>query len=111
MTRRETRYWLFRFATEAEGGANAADAPEGLRESYQDQQIFTFCGGWPAFGVKWDIDDDGEVVAIEESLWTAWDKHCASVAKEMPKAVKDIIEIDRPEFVETAEVDVTVKYD
>lgn len=113
MNRRKLRYWLFRFKTEIEGGSPALDSPAGLKEEYESQQIFPFCGGWKTFGIKWDVTEKEpfEIVAIEESLWLAWDKHCASVAKEFPKQEKERIKIKREAFSDNEEVEVDLHFD
>ena len=112
MNRRETRYWLFRFKTEAEGGAKATGAPKGLRKFYERQELFKFAGGWLAFGGTWDIDevDISKVVARSESLWAEWNRHCAQVAKAIPKRKRKVKEVVRPDFQDNLEVDVPLKF-
>jgi hypothetical protein len=111
MTRRETRYWLFRFKTEATGGCEALDAPEDLKQLYENQEIFKFIGGWPAFGATWDVEehDFSKIVGLDESLWDTWNKHCARIAKPLPvRKEVEAVRVDRPSFVDSTEVDVTL---
>jgi len=46
------RYWLFRIRNEATGGSDANGAPEGLKQHFENQKLFT---GWENFAVNWDI--------------------------------------------------------
>ena len=109
MNRRQARYWLFRFKTEAEGGSSALEAPEGLRALYESQQIFKFVGGWVAFGGKWDIDeyDYTKIVALKESLWVSWQKLCERAAKPLPKEkARGVIPLKREDIAPGVEIDV-----
>ena len=84
MTRREIRYWFFRFRTELESdGASAEGAPEGLREQYENHPHF---GGWDNFGVTWDLDSDDVdvIVPLRFSLEQQWNSEIASLAKPFP---------------------------
>jgi len=84
MTRRQIRYWFFRFRTELEpDGASAEGAPEGLKEKYESHPYF---GGWDNFGVTWDLDtDDTErIVPLRFSLEQQWNTEIASLARTLP---------------------------
>ena len=73
LTKRQVRYWLFRFKTEAEGGTNSNGAPEGLREHFESQPMF---GGWKKFAVDWDVNEDSplELAYRNFSVWEEWDR-------------------------------------
>jgi hypothetical protein len=52
---RQVRYWLYRFRTEANGGAKSNGAPRGLKQYFEKQPGFR---GWKEFANTWDIDKD-----------------------------------------------------
>lgn len=110
MNRRQVRYWLFRFKTEEEGGCEASESPEGLREAFECLPSFKFAGGWKSFGVTWDVqeEDPFEIMPLDESLWDAWHKHCESAAKEFPKKVREVIRAERPDFEDNEEVEIVL---
>jgi len=84
MTRREIRYWFFRFKTEMEvGGASATDAPPDLKEHYESHPHF---GGWEKFGMTWDLDEkDVEVIVpLRYSLEQEWNRQVAALARDLP---------------------------
>ena len=83
LPRRVVRYWCFRFATEAAGGATAADAPEGLKEHFEALRWFP---GWLTFAVKWDVAaaDPLDIRPLRRSLEAAWDDVVKAEAKEIP---------------------------
>jgi len=85
MTRRQVRYWLFRFRTEAEGGASSKGAPRGLRKHYEDHPHF---GGWDSFGMTWDIsaDDVEVIIPLRYTLEQAWNTEAYANAKDLPEA-------------------------
>jgi hypothetical protein len=90
---------LFRFRNEALGGSDSNGAPEGLKEHFEKQKLFT---GWGNFAVNWDIPhatgcrraEVGEncdcsrepvkrMMAVRryESVWDQWDE---KMRKEVP---------------------------
>ena len=73
LTRRKVRYWCFRFLTEQVEGIDASDAPEGLKERFEEMEWFQ---GWKKFGVTWDIaeDDFFRIVPRKTSIHQDWDK-------------------------------------
>lgn len=86
MTRRQIRYWFFRFQTSLEeGGASAGDAPTGLREKYESHRHF---GGWENFGVTWDLDKEETevIVPLRYSLESEWNREVSASARELPSA-------------------------
>jgi hypothetical protein len=111
---RRARYWFFRFKNEAEGGASADDAPEGLRELYEKSVPFKLTAGWKGFAVSWDITDtdSGErvIIPLDKSVWDAWHEECMKKAKALPKKAPDRTRrIKRPAMVEHLEVDAVLK--
>lgn len=85
MLRRKVRYWCFRFKTETEeDGANADDAPEGLRERFEGMEWFQ---GWHNFGNTWDVHDEDpfRIVPLKKSLVDQWD---SVIEKKVPELVK-----------------------
>jgi len=64
LTRREVRYWLFRFGTEARGDAKANGAPPGLKAHFEEQmddlniRFLNKKDFWDNFAKKWDVDED-----------------------------------------------------
>jgi hypothetical protein len=88
LSRREVRYWCFRFQTEIENGTPADDAPKGLKQKLEKQEHFR---GWEEFAKSWDISSDQEVIEKEgrrqkiyskpletevrsSSVWEEWDR-------------------------------------
>jgi hypothetical protein len=70
LSRRQVRYWLFRFHTEATGGDRATGAPKGLKREYEKHPHF---GGWDQYGVTWDVADDPKVIVpLRYSLLQQW---------------------------------------
>lgn len=85
LPRRKVRYWLFRFRTELEeDGANADDAPEGLREHFEGLEWFQ---GWGKFGFTWDVheEDKFRIVPLHASLHDQWNK---TIEEKVPELVK-----------------------
>jgi hypothetical protein len=80
---RKVRYWMFRLANEAQGGATA-DAPLSIIEHYSEMDSFKLAGEWKQFGVRWDISESYEIIALDESLLNTWNDFCKSVAKDLP---------------------------
>lgn len=95
--RRKIRYWLFRFRTEATGGAPSNGAPADLRAYFEKMDGFR---GWKGFAVSWDIPHvngearcdkdpcecasqvvDLRIVLRQFSVWEEWQ---ATVRSEAP---------------------------
>lgn len=83
LSRRQLRYWCFRYRTEAEGGAPSTGAPRGLREHYESQGAFR---GWPEFGGAWDVDQKDPFLAVlrQFTVWEEWDATLRRVAVPFP---------------------------
>lgn len=73
LTRRDIRYLCFRLKTEADGGPEAPELPQGFRETFEGQELFR---GWAAFGVSWDVDQEDfwKIVILKESLARQWER-------------------------------------
>ena len=82
LTKRQIRYWCFRFRTEAEGGAPADGAPEGLKEHFEGLEWFS---SWLEFSIVWDVKEDSplEMVRLKENAEKEWEKIVAANAKEL----------------------------
>ena len=48
LPRRKIRYWLYRFRTEATGGAKATNAPRGMKVHFESKPYFD---GWDGFRI------------------------------------------------------------
>jgi len=83
LSRRQIRYWCFRFKTEAEGGPPATGAPRGLRQRLEGEDAFE---GWRKFAITWDVDEDEPLVVIPRnfSVWEDWDRTLRRVVKPLP---------------------------
>jgi hypothetical protein len=83
LTRRQARYWYFRFRTAAEAGAPAKGAPAGLKKRLEAHPYF---GGWEGFGITWDVGDDPfSPVPLRISLEVQWNTEAMASARELPK--------------------------
>lgn len=84
LTRRQVRYWLFRFRTAESGGAPAKGAPAGIRKRFEDHPHF---GGWANYGVTWDVSetDSFVLVPLRTSLEIQWNTEAMASARELPK--------------------------
>jgi len=92
MTRRQLRYWLFRFKTETEeDGVSAEGSPEGLREKFEDMEWFQ---GWANFGITWDVhlEDFHRIIPLKKSLAEQWDE---ILEKTVPELVKDETHVEK----------------
>lgn len=86
LSRKDVRYWLFRFMTEAFGGAKATGAPSGLKAHFESLK---WCQPWAEFSIKWDVDPDSplDIVPLTADPQDAWNEELALAAKELPKGV------------------------
>ena len=85
LTRRQVRYWCFRFRTASEkGGAPALGAPRGLRKRFEEHAHF---GGWENYGITWDVSDTDPftLVPLRISLEVQWNTEAMASARELPK--------------------------
>lgn len=88
LTKRQVRYWCFRFKTEALDGVPAVDAPAGLRAYFEALEWFS---GWKDFALSWDVKES-EPLAIKplkEDPELAWDRVLLEEARELPVAKKN----------------------
>lgn len=71
--RKQTRYWLFRLKTEADGEAKATGLPRGFRGHFKKQEWFD---GWENFGVTWDVEADDPLTTYPryQSIHEEWDE-------------------------------------
>lgn len=84
LSRKQVRYWLFRFRTETEtGGAKAKGAPRGLRKHFKEQSEFD---GWAKFGGTWDVDETDHLKAISRkySIYEEWNATLRRVVTDLP---------------------------
>lgn len=95
MTKRQVRYWLFRFKTELEDdGASASDAPRGLRKLFEGMEWFQ---GWNNFSVTWDVNHEEpfRIIPLKVSLDEQWNKTLEEKVPEMVKADSHIEKITK----------------
>ena len=102
LTRREVRYWLFRFGTEARGDAKANGAPPGLKAHFEEQmddlniRFLNKKDFWDNFAKKWDVDEDDywSVVPSKFSVWDEWEAVLRQVAPVLPglEHLEEVIE-------------------
>lgn len=83
--RRATKYLCSRMRTEADGGVEAPELPDGFREFYETQEWFD---GWDMYNTSWDVeqvfDEKMKPIVTEfrpleliprwESVWEEWDQ-------------------------------------
>lgn len=86
MSRRQIRYWFFRFKNELDevDGVPADGAPVGLREHYEEHPYFA---GWDKFGETWDLSEDDveQIVPLRYTLEQEWNREVSASARELPK--------------------------
>ena len=82
LTKRQIRYWCFRFRTEAEGGVSADGAPIGLKEHFEELEWFS---EWKDFSLTWDVKEDSplEMIRLKENAEDEWQKVVEANAKEL----------------------------
>src|SRR3990167_10104278 len=80
LTKRQIRYWCFRFRTEVEGGAPASGAPAGLKKHFEDMEWFS---AWKDFSLVWDVKEDSplEIRRLKENAKEVWQKVVEKNAK------------------------------
>ena|SRR3989344_4561556 len=80
LTKRQVRYWCFRFRTEDEGGAKADGAPRGLKNHFEDLEWFS---DWKDFSLIWDVKEDSplEIRRLKENAEDEWQKIVEKNAK------------------------------
>lgn len=83
LSRRDVRYWCFRFQTELDGGVKAKGAPRGLKKYMEHQEEFR---GWNEFAKTWDVSHTQSLVVIERyfSVWEQWEAKLRREAKPLP---------------------------
>ena len=88
LPRRQVRYWLFRFKTEAEaGGVVAEGSPGGLRDHFEGHKHFL---GWGLFNESngWDVDETDPlmIVPLRRGSADLWEEVVAVEARDFPVA-------------------------
>lgn len=112
LTRRQVRYWLFRKANEANGGASSEGVPLQI-EAFKDMPVFAFCGGWKDFGSKWDISqsEPWEIIPLEKSLLAQWNEECEKKAKKLVPKEETIIRAEKKPVGDDVVYDINVSKD
>ncbi len=84
LTKRQLRYWCFRFRSSETSAVDALGAPEGVREYYESLDWFP---GWKTFGVTWDLHKDNPflIVPLKEDPTAKWNADAFLSSKELPK--------------------------
>ncbi len=84
LSRRQVRYWLFRFRTEKEGGAKATGAPRGLRKRFEGQPEFD---GWAKFGMTWDVAEGDYFKAVPRkyTIHEEWNATLRRLVIDLPR--------------------------
>src|SRR3990167_7915992 len=80
LTKRQIRYWCFRFRTESEGGSLASGAPEGLKIHFESLEWFS---SWKEFSLIWDVKEESplEIIQLKENAEKVWQKTIERSAK------------------------------
>lgn len=85
MTRRQIRYWFFRFHQQALGEDKSGmdGPPEGFKEEWESHPYF---GGWDNFSITWDLADESvdTIVPLRFSLEQQWNTEASKTARELP---------------------------
>ena len=115
LSRRQVRYWCFRWQNEATGGAGAQDAPAGLKAHFESQQFFQAIGGWAGFAAQWDVSRQPpwEIVPRDKSVAQEWLEVVTQNAKELPtkpKRKRKKAKLD-PARNKRTEIDITLNSD
>lgn len=92
ITRKDARYWMFRYQNEMGGGAAVEDDPKGLRQHFEDLPFFPALGGWKTFAQDWDLPEGrrNEVAELimtprDKSIHEEWFSELLKGAKELPE--------------------------
>lgn len=85
LTKRQIRYWCFRFHSESTAGTVATDAPDGLKVHFEGLPWFP---GWKSYGVTWDVDPKNtlDIKPLKQSLVDVWNHEAIGLAREFPTA-------------------------
>jgi hypothetical protein len=80
---RQVRYWLYRFRTNAEGGAPATGAPRGLKPHFEKLPGFR---GWKEFANTWDVDKDKpfDIYSRQFTELQEWEATLEKVLRDLP---------------------------
>ena len=83
LTRKRVRYFCFRIQNEVEGGAPAPEIPEGFKEYFEEQELFT---GWENFAATWDVtkDDPFKLYKRRFTIHEEWNATLRAVVPELP---------------------------
>lgn len=88
LTRREVRYWLFRFRKEVLQSVSSNGSPKGLKGHFEKQKGFKT---WKDFAVKWDVPpgEPNDIVPLQMmprkfSVWEEWQATMRSEVKVHP---------------------------
>src|SRR3990167_2444990 len=83
LTKRQVRYWCFRFRTQYEGGVTADGAPIGLMAHFESLEWFS---SWKEFSLTWDVKEDFplEIKRLKENAEEEWKKVVEKNAKTLP---------------------------
>ena len=115
LSKREIRYWLFRFQNANNGGSPAKGAPPGLKKHFEEYGFFTHLGGWSGFAKLWDVNPDAplEVVPRDKSVIEEWNEVLVANAKELPRKKKrKVVQVDLdPARNDHGEINITLKRD
>lgn len=86
LSKRQVRYWCFRFKTEADGIRSADGAPEGLKNYFESLEWFT---SWKDFTVTWDVVESSplKMRRLKRSAEEEWNDVLAENARELPSTV------------------------
>jgi len=83
MDRRQIRYLISRLRTEATGGVEPPELPEGFRDTFERQDKFR---GWANYQKIWDVDDSGwGIILLDISAEEAWNKLLLEKVPELPE--------------------------
>ena len=84
LNKRLVRYWLFRFKTENAGGDKATGAPKGLKDYFENNELFI---GWELFDESkgWDVKETSplEIITLKLGSTELWNKELRSSLPEM----------------------------
>lgn len=84
LSRRNIRYWCFRFQTALRDTTSSLEgAPVGLKDHFEALDWFST---WETFAVQWDVgsDDPFSITPLREDPNTAWNTILLAEAKVLP---------------------------